>query len=56
MNPIKFYMGSIAQNFVLAIAFMIAGIAAAKYGLCQDIIDYRTYRTLQARKVFKKVD
>ena len=54
MNKIKFYALSVAQNFALAIAFMIAGVSAAKYGFCQDVMDYREYRSQQAKKVFRR--
>lgn len=53
MNKIKFYAISAAQNIALALAFVFAGLAAAKYGLLQDKRDYKEYKLKQSRHVFK---
>lgn len=52
MNKTKFYAVSIIQNFVLVIAFIIAGLIEAKNGISKDKADYKEYELLQSRKVF----
>jgi len=53
LNKILFYTASIAQNIVLIVVFIIAGLEAAKDGFSRDRSDYETYELLQSRKVFK---
>ena len=53
MKKALFYMGSVIQNIVLVVAFIVAGFEAARDGLSKDAEDYKTYELLQSKKVFK---
>lgn len=53
MNKLKFIAISAAQNIMVVMDYLTAGIKRAKKNFALDLRDYHNAKVLESRKVFK---